>query len=125
MLEVSLYVPALTRTVSPGWTGVLASAILQNGCADPPAPAPLSRQLGFMLSTVHVVDAWAAVPPASRQATRTAPDRPDQLAARSRLPGMTQPSRESEAEHENPSPAKGRTAEGLTGQRVPGDEAAD
>src|SRR5436309_2324790 len=50
------------------------------------------------------------VPPASRPTTRTAPNRPDQLAARSRLPGMRQPSREQEPGHGNPPPRKlGRT----------------
>src|SRR5689334_8250142 len=96
----------MTSTVSPATTFVAAAAaaIVQNGCPDVPALGPLLLQLEFVLSTVHVVDAWAAAPPVSRPATRTAPIRPDQLAARSRLPGIRQPSREPETEHGNPSP---------------------
>src|SRR5260370_7058072 len=102
--EVTLYVPALTSTVSPAPTFMAAAAavIVQNGCAGVPALAPVSLQAEFVLSTIHVVDAEAAVPPVSTPATRTAPNRADQLAARSRLPDIRQPSRQSKPVHGTP-----------------------
>src|ERR1700747_2435957 len=80
LTEVPAYVPALTVTVSPATAFFAAAAIVQNGWAGVPALAPLSVHLEFVLSTIHMVDAWAAVPPVSTPATRTAPNRPDQLA---------------------------------------------
>src|SRR5260370_26539492 len=91
--EVTLYVPALTSTVSPAPTFMAAAAagIVQNGCAGVPALAPVSLQAEFVLSTIHVVDAEAAVPPVSPPATRTPPNTADHLADRSRFPAHRRP----------------------------------
>ena len=60
LTELPAYVPATTCTVSPETALAAALVSVQNGSAAVPEPEAVSEHAGFVLSTIHVVDADAA-----------------------------------------------------------------
>src|SRR5260370_42462561 len=72
--EVTLYVPALTSTVSPApaFMAPAAAVVGQNRRPGGPPLAPVSWQAEFVLSPIQVADAGTPVPPVRPPATRTA-----------------------------------------------------